>query len=798
LRGVRLWRQLGLLGQFTAIGLTITCGIVVVLGLLLGRQLETATLDQAAEVAADLVRRQLDQSLRPEDFTGPLSPDRYAAIDRLVHDRLLGVHAVRVRIWNAHGQVLYADDGEGVGEIHLDDEELSEALLKGQVVRELLDVAKENRDFRAAHGRLMEIYVPIKLDGQHVIGAYEVYNDLLAVEPYVGRMQWILWVSLILAFDVLYLALFRIVRRASQRLRRQEERLGALVGNAADVIIILDRAAQIQYQSPAVQRAWGYERGLLADSLVVDLVHPDDHAAAHELLAHATSRPGANVETELRVRHADGTWRVVEVIATNLLNDPVVAGVVVTFHDITERKAFEQQLTRLAFHDPLTGLPNRALFLDRLDRAIARADRYFRSVGVLFIDLDNFKVVNDSLGHDAGDRLLVTIAQRLQEALRGEDSVARLGGDEFTVLIEDVTDQDAVMEVAERTAQAVRAPVILDGREVYPSASVGVALSVTGHDDHDSLLRNADLAMYRAKANGKGCIAVFDLSMNAMALERLEIEGDLRHAVERGEFRVVYQPIVSIETGRVTELEALVRWEHPQHGLLSPARFVPVAEETGLIVPIGQWVLEQACQQAAAWQGHGPDGRGPIMSVNLSARQFQHPSLVEDIARILFRSQLDPESLKLEVTESAVMSDPDEAAKILCQLKGLGIQIAIDDFGTGYSSLNYLKQFPVDTLKIDRSFVDGLGRDANDAAIVQSIIALARSLQLTVTGEGIETTEQLAELQALGCDRGQGYHFARPLTPELIPELLEAGRLPGQVQAETEPASEASEATSAA
>jgi EAL domain-containing protein (putative c-di-GMP-specific phosphodiesterase class I) len=281
--------------------------------------------------------------------------------------------------------------------------------------------------------------------------------------------------------------------------------------------------------------------------------------------------------------------------------------------------------------------------------------------------------------------------------------------------------------------------------------------------------------MYRAKANGKGCSAVFDQSMNAAALERLEIEGDLQHAVERNELRVVYQPIVSLTTGRVTEVEALLRWDHPRHGELSPVCFIPIAEETGMIVPIGQRVLEESFRHAAYWQANCPKGSAPIMSVNLSARQFQHPSLVEDIARVLFQTRLDPETLKLEVTESAVMSDPSEATKTLLQLKALGIQIAIDDFGTGYSSLNDLKQFPVDTLKIDRSFVDGLGKDANDAAIVKSIVALARSLQLTVTAEGIETPEQLEHLRGLSCDRGQGYHFARPLAAEQLEAMLGTG-----------------------
>ncbi len=773
--GLRFWRRLSLLQQFTAIGLALTCIIAIVLGVLLGHQLELATLDQAADLTTDSVRRTLDRELHPEDFTAPLSPERYAEINRLIRERVLVADAVRIRIWSADARIAYADDGVGIGERHGDDAELTEAL-GGTVSRHLLDTStEENAGLVARYGRLMEIYVPIRLDDGRVVGAYELYQGLRSVQPYVNRMQWILWISLVLAFDFLYLALFRIVRTASRRLRTQEERFRSLVGNATDVILILDWDARIQYQSPAARRSWGYETMRLTESPIFDLIHEDDRGAAHELLNHAASRPGRNVETELRVQHADGSWRDVEVITSNLLEDPVVAGIVMTFHDITERKAFEHQLTHLAFHDPLTGLPNRALFLDRLDRAITRANRQFRSVAVLFVDLDNFKVVNDSLGHDIGDQLLVTIADRLKDVLRGEDSVSRMGGDEFTVLLEDVGDEQMAMHVAERIAEALRVPVQLEGREVVPSASIGVALSVRGHDGHDALLRNADLAMYRAKANGKGCSAIFDQSMNAAALERLEIEADLRHAVERHELRVVYQPIVSLTTGRVTEVEALLRWDHPRHGLLSPDRFIPIAEETGMIVSIGQWVMEASFRTAAHWQELCRPGSAPMMSVNLSALQFQHPALVEDISRVLFQTRLDPETLKLEVTESAIMTDPYEATRTLLQLKELGIQIAIDDFGTGYSSLNYLKQFPVDTLKIDRSFVDGLGKDANDAAIVKSIIALARSLQLTVTAEGIETPEQLEQLRALNCDRGQGYHFAHPLDADRLEAMLDIG-----------------------
>ena len=424
-----------------------------------------------------------------------------------------------------------------------------------------------------------------------------------------------------------------------------------------------------------------------------------------------------------------------------------------------------------AFHDPLSGLPNRACFMDRLERALQRADRQGNRVAVLFLDLDNFKVVNDSLGQETGDRLLVAVAERLRASPRPEDTVARLGGDEFTVLLEEVADGRPAIRAAERILQQVRLPYALDKDEVFTTASIGIAISAPGRDQPEGLLHSAALAMYQAKANGKARFEVFDLSMRARALERMALETDLRHAVDGGGFTLCYQPIVTLESGRIGEVEALLRWEHPRRGSVSPAEFIPLAEETGLILSIGRWVLEEACRQARAWQRQYPSHPPLVVGVNLSARQFWR-GCADDVARALHTTGLEPSSLKLEITESAMMRDVESTIRTLRRLSDLGVRVAIDDFGTGYSSLAYLKRFPLDTLKIDRSFVEKLGNDPADGAIVRTIITLAKTLNLVVTAEGIETPEQLTHLRALGCDRGQGYYFARPLPSKAMGELL--------------------------
>ena len=534
----------------------------------------------------------------------------------------------------------------------------------------------------------------------------------------------------------------------------------------------------------------GYSEEELLATTLDELLHPDDRAGnAHhfrDLLAGEVS----SYKLEGRCLRGDGQF-VWIVVSASRVSD--VGGqplyVIAQIEDIGERKRAERELVHQALHDSLTGLPNRALFADRLELAIRRLERRASQVAVLFLDVDRFKVVNDSLGHDCGDELLVAIAQRLRGVLRPSDTVARLGGDEFTILCEETNERE-VVAVAQRVLHAIAQPFELGGTEAFVTGSLGIVLARDASARPGALIRDADAAMYRAKENGKARFELFDDEMRAHAVARLTTENALHRALERGELSLYYQPEVDLRTRRLRGVEALLRWNHPERGIVGPCEFIALAEETGLIVPVGKWVLEEACRQAQTWQRELPGAPPLCMAVNLSARQFAQPDLVDVVGAALGEAALDPALLCLEVTESVLMDDTDQTLAVLAALKGLGVRLSIDDFGTGYSSLSYLKRFEADNLKVDRSFVEGLDGHPHNAAILAAVVRLAEALDLTPIAEGVETAAQLSELRTMGFVSAQGFHFAPPQPEEGIRALLAspAGRVPRRAGSRRAPA----------
>jgi diguanylate cyclase (GGDEF)-like protein/PAS domain S-box-containing protein len=514
----------------------------------------------------------------------------------------------------------------------------------------------------------------------------------------------------------------------------------------------------------------GYHPDQLVGAQMHSLVHARHADGSPYALEDCPIHQGLRTGTAVRANEeiffrADGRAMPVEFRSQPIMEDGTLTGAVVNFTDISERKAFEAELAHQSLHDALTGLPNRLLLLDRLERALVARARHGGELAVLGLDLDRFKVVNDSLGHSAGDELLVEVGHRLVGALRETDTVARFGGDEFVVVCEHLDGEHAASAVAERLLAAFADPIRIRDRDISLTTSIGIAYAHEGAQPQE-LLRTADLAMYRAKEQGGDRAAVFDEAMSQRVVARLELEADLHRALQHSELRVFYQPVMDLHTDRAIGVEALVRWEHPQRGLVSPAEFIPIAEETGLIVPLGAWVMTEACRQAAEWRRAHLAAAHLTVAVNVSARQFSDTDLVAAVRHALGSSGLPPHALCLEVTESTVMQDADASARILRELTLLGVTISVDDFGTGYSSMAQLKSLPVDTLKIDRAFVSGLDHNAEDRAIVTAILSLARALGLDVIAEGVERAEQGVELRQLGCRAAQGFRWSRPLPPD--------------------------------
>jgi diguanylate cyclase (GGDEF)-like protein/PAS domain S-box-containing protein len=643
-----------------------------------------------------------------------------------------------------------------------------EFVKKEEVIRSGRSYATEETE---DGGEIFDVVVPIDLSGYGRV-ALEAETDMASIGAAMADTRSKI---LIPALVVLGLALltatyvtWRFAKSVSATLQERESRFRALVQSSFDAVVVFAGSGAITFASPAVERMTGLAPDAQVGTDVLSRVHPKDVSIVSARLAELlrTADAVGFVFPEFRVEHRDRSWRWVEATGTNLLHEPAIRGIVINYRDVTERKALEDELTHRALHDGLTRLANRALFLDRVEQALAQARRFGQFPSVLFVDLDDFKDVNDGLGHDAGDRLLVTVSERLESSVRAADTVARLGGDEFAVLLDSGDGELDAVAAVKRIQSALGQPFSVSGREMIPRASIGVA-GASKDDEADGLIRNADIAMYRAKAAGGNRFAVFEPRMHEEMVEQMRLRGDLEGALANREFALHYQPLTDLSTGRTIGFEALLRWQHKEKGLIPPAIFIPIAEESGLIVDIGRWVLREACAQAKRWQVHGPLAVG----VNLSGKQLGLPTLVDDVTAALADSGLEAGLLTLEITESVLMVDADSAIQRLTELKRLGVRLAIDDFGTGFSSLAYLKDFPVDAVKIDKVFIDEVAHEGERTKMTRGILDLCRLLGLRTVAEGIESLPQLDRLKALHCDLGQGYLLARPL-PALEAELF--------------------------
>ncbi len=554
-------------------------------------------------------------------------------------------------------------------------------------------------------------------------------------------------------------------------LAHSERRFRALVQNASDVIAVVDEDGAFAYASPSASWVLGYRPADLLRLELAALIHAEDVARfRHAFAAAARVELPAPTEVEVRLRRRDGEMLSAVLTVANLLRVPGVEGIVVTIRDVTEQVAFEAELRRMASHDALTGLANRNLFGDRVTHALERCARQRTQVGVVFIDLDDFKTVNDSLGHLAGDEMLRLVADRLRASLRSADTAARLGGDEFAVLLEDLDDSAGAIVIVERIRWALLEPITLEGREMRIGATMGVAVGGEGHTAEE-LLRNADTAMFDAKAAGKNRYEVFVPEMHVAARARFDLKADLLAALEDDQFELYYQPVVAMADGTVRGVEALLRWHHPQRGIVEPRDFIGLMEETGQIIEVGRWVVREALGQARRWREQA-DGAAPWVSVNLSVRQFHEPGLIVDLADALAASGVHPSGLVVEITESVFMGNTEAAVTQLRRLKRLGVRLAIDDFGTGYSALSYLQRFRADMVKVDKTFVDALG---DDLTLTGGIVGLARALGIVTVAEGVEQAGQVIDLRAIDCDLAQGFHLAMPSPAAALEELLMGG-----------------------
>jgi diguanylate cyclase (GGDEF)-like protein/PAS domain S-box-containing protein len=599
----------------------------------------------------------------------------------------------------------------------------------------------------------------------------------------------------------------RLARAQQLLAQKNEDRFRTLTEKSTDVIMITAPKGEITYLSPSASSVLGWSGEEAIGTSIFERIHPDDAPLVQNAFG-ALVAVEESATIEFRLGHADGTYPDFECVTRNLVHDVNIQGLLLNARDVTQDKRVQSALAFNAAHDPLTRLPNRAVFMDRLQMVIERKKRHPGSdAAILFLDLDDLKLVNDGLGHEAGDSLIDEFAKRLRACIRSEDTMtrphemrvqgaslatlARVGGDEFIILLEEVRDPSDAVRVAQRIQALMAEPFVLQGQEIFKSVSIGIAFT-SGEIDARTLIANADIAMYRAKANGESRCEVFNAEMHAQITRRLELELALRRALEGNQFRLQYQPIVSLVTGSIVGFEALVRWQRPNVGLVAPGEFIAVAEQIGLIVPLGDWVLLESCRQAVTWNAAG-SAPAPYISVNVSARQFSYPGFVDHVRETLHSTGIRPQRLKLEITEGTAMEDPERAIQLMSQLTALGVTLSIDDFGTGYSSLSSLRRFPVKTLKIDRSFVSAIHTNPQVAAIVTAIIDLARMLSMEVVAEGVENLEQLKKLRTARCDCAQGFLFSFPLFAEAVHAVIATDLTPRLASATSRAAASASQ-----
>jgi len=719
----------------------------------------------------------------------PQSQQLHDDVEAMVKD----LPILKIKIFDTNGKTLFSTDASQTGSIKPPNYPGSRVARSGGVISSI----SERDTFLGIDGSevynrtVLSSYLPIYGEqDKTIIGVFEIYSDITARLAEIERKQLEVSTMVLVILSLLYLVLLLFVTRADRILTRQHSehkqatelsaRLGRLLDKSSNEIYIFDaESLKFTHVNQGGRDNLGYSAQELSQMTAVDLkpeVSDEEFSALIEPLRNGTSE---QIIFETVHRRKDGTCYPVDVLLQySPAEDPPVF--VAMILDITEKKKADDTLNYLAYYDNLTGLPNRSLFVDRLEQAMKVADRYEQLVAVLFVDLDKFKNINDSLGHDAGDNLLKNAAERLSSCLRSSDTVARWGGDEFCLLLQNIHHIDNVNIVADKIIERFAEPFSIKDKKMFVTASIGIILYPLDDTDVKSLLKNADTAMYHAKEKGRNNYQYYNHEMSARLEQRIELEHELRHALERDEFMLQYQPQVDIQQGRIVGIEALIRWQHPERGMVPPDEFIGIAEETGLILPIGEWVLQQACQQMQALRNTGLPSIQ--VSINLSVRQLRESTLVDTISQVLQQTGLDPSMLDLEITESMLMSDIDRVKKTLKQLSELGVSISVDDFGTGHSSLAYLKQFPISTLKIDRSFITDIPEDKDDVSITIAIINMARGLGIKTVAEGVEMKEQLDFLKTHECNLMQGYYFSKPVAFDEIVRLLQ------QEQANSSPA----------